>query len=118
MIWHWSTDIEKFKKKNPDLHRVWLKNENEIKKSLDFFSKSKWINSGEIYLQKQKRSFFREAPVLMVLSFKQNIPKYEYVSFGFVLDEVTTSSAISVVDKNKIEENRLPRFLIGGFKLN
>lgn len=70
----------------------------------------------EIFIfETNKRVFFRESPIVICITLKKDIPKYEYVSLGFVLDDVVVTPEISIIKESKIEKNLLPLHLIGKF---
>lgn len=96
-----SVDEEKFRK--------------DIKEAINFFSGNEWVVGGDIYIRKQKVArFVNESPIVFSIRFKKNMPKHEYVSFSFVLDE-KIAPTISVVDQTKDKEYLKHLCLVGKF---
>ena len=99
-MYNWSVDEEKFKK--------------EIREAISFLSRSRWVIGGNIYIRKQETNLFNESPITISVRFRKDIPKHEYVSFGFVLDE-KVASTVSVVDQAKDKDYLKNLYLVGKF---
>lgn len=99
-MYNWSVDEEKFKK--------------DIQEAVSFLSRNKWVTGGNIYVRKQKAGFFNKSPIAISVKFKKDIPRHEYVSFSFVLDE-EIAPTISVIDQDRDKESLERLCLVGRF---
>jgi len=115
-MYNWSVDEKKFKKEDSEGYKFWAKNKKKVVKLVNFLSKNKWIIGGKIYVRKRQPKFFKESPIVIGTTFKKNIPKYEYVSLGFELDE-KISSQIDIIDQNKTPNYFSGLSLVGKFQL-
>ncbi|MBM4402595.1 MAG: hypothetical protein FJ044_05105 [Candidatus Cloacimonetes bacterium] len=104
-MYNWSIDEEKFKKEDPNRHKIWMKHKEEIDRTVDFLSKNQWVLGGEVYVREPKRGFITESPVIITNKLRENMPKHEYVALSFNLDEVAES--ISVIEPNKVRKKEI-----------
>jgi hypothetical protein len=86
----------------------------DTQEAINFFSENEWVVGGDIYIRKQKVGFCNESPVVFSVKFRKDMPKHEYVSFSFILDE-EIAPTISVIDQDKDKEYLKHLRLIGKF---